>query len=573
MLQITRRVGASQHSIQLLSTSRMATSIVEQRRFGTHHPHFERDTRMSVDRTKDRFAVKFDRRPTDSRPLFDTEGLKNSFQRKIPGRNRDERPHRYGDRDRQESSPRRSYDRLDSDGTNGLLDELAARSGPDWASITTERVPFNYQPTTVPSTKEIQEYLVGQGIRFHGSLPERFSPMRTFDEAPFSPSVKEVFKAKEFVSPTPVQSVGWPLVMLNKDVIGIAETGSGKTLSFMLPLAEHIKIQPPKRRSAIPRPKGLVLAPTRELAQQIQQDSRPFLSAYGFRGTAVFGGALKGSQIASLRNYNDYVVGTPGRLLDLIRSHEISMESVSFAVFDEADRMLDMGFEPQIRQILKFVPPSRQMMMWSATWPQEVQSLAHDFTQSPVRFSVGTGELVANKKIEQKFIFTNSRDAPSKLIALISQLNPSVSSKVLIFCSTKRSCEQLNWALEAQNIASECIHGDKTQRQREKALQNFKNGSSPILIASDVASRGLDVKDITTVINYEMATNAESYVHRIGRTARGGNTGTAITFFRPEDADHVKPLISVLRQSGQEIPSQLLEFRQPKFQYSPRRRY
>jgi ATP-dependent RNA helicase DDX5/DBP2 len=222
-----------------------------------------------------------------------------------------------------------------------------------------------------------------------------------------------------------------------------------------------------------------------------------------------------------------------------------------------------MGFEPQIRKIMERVPTNRHTLMWSATWPREVQSLATDFVQESVRFTVGADQLTANKKIEQKFIFTDRNDAISKLMSLISQLNPTPSSKMLIFCSTKRSCDQLQWTLEGERIPSETIHGDKAQFSRDQVLRAFKKGDIPILIATDVAARGLDVKDIQTVVNFELPREEESYVHRIGRTARGGSTGTSISFFKPEDIPLAKGLVSILHGAGQEVPPQLLSYARP----------
>eukprot|EP01102_Stenamoeba_stenopodia_P001078 TRINITY_DN1094_c0_g1_i1.p1 TRINITY_DN1094_c0_g1~~TRINITY_DN1094_c0_g1_i1.p1 ORF type:complete len:625 (-),score=150.66 TRINITY_DN1094_c0_g1_i1:26-1900(-) len=422
---------------------------------------------------------------------------------------------------------------------------------------------FDYKPTKQMTEDEKKSFLKTHGIKIQ-KAPADFQPIVELDDTPFPEEIKKIFKSKGFEKPTPVQSVGWSLTLQNHDTIGVAETGSGKTLTFMIPLSEHVKLQNPKHTRKSPfvaKPRAIVLAPTRELAQQIHDEARPYLASNKQESVVVYGGAQKSTQLSNLEKTGGHIViGTPGRLTDLIESGYISLEQVSFVVFDEADRMLDMGFHDQIRLIMKFVPPVRQTMMWSATWPKEVRSLADEFvTHDAVRFNVGSEELMANKRIRQNFVFCSDEGRHPKLITLLSQISEE-KGKAIIFVNKKSDVDKLSWELEKEKIDCVTIHGDKTQAQRDDSLLNFRRNRVRVLIATDVAARGLDVKDVSHVINYDAPLNAESYVHRIGRTGRAGAEGVSVTFFTPFNASLATEFIPILKEAKQEIPSELLDY-------------
>jgi ATP-dependent RNA helicase DDX5/DBP2 len=311
------------------------------------------------------------------------------------------------------------------------------------------------------------------------------------------------------------------------------------------------------------------LAPTRELACQIEEVARTFGSVMRVRNACLYGGASKGPQIRQLRYGAEIVVATPGRLIDIINMGCTNLNRVSFLVLDEADRMLDMGFEPQLRDILPKIRPDRQVTLWSATWPKEVQRLARDLLgRDFIQVTVGSTELTANKKIRQVVDVCDEFSKEQKLADLLLSLwNESTEpeaqrqmARTIIFANKKRICEDLSWKLKNDQWPCAALHGDKTQQERERALADFKQGYCPILVCTDVAARGLDVKDVHIVINYDFPVNFEDYVHRIGRTARGSATeGRAHTFFTRDNRGCARDLIALMKDSEQEVPSALLE--------------
>ena len=304
-----------------------------------------------------------------------------------------------------------------------------------------------------------------------------------------------------------------------------------------------------------------MLAPTRELAIQICEEAQRFGRSSGIASVVVYGGAPRGEQLSQLRQLRPQVlIATPGRLNDFLEFRQVSLERTAFFVMDEADRMLDMGFEPQIRSIAaRLTCEGRQTLFFTATWPSAVRKLASAFLRRDrlVQVTVGRAhdELAANKDIVQHVEIVPTAEARDA--ALIGHINRlSRGAKVLIFCSTKRSCEGLARAM-ARQIGCEAIHGDKEQHERERTLANFRSGASPILVATDVAARGLDIKDIALVVNYDFPSNIEDYVHRIGRTGRAGARGVAVTLMTPSDARHARPLLRILREAQQDVPSEL----------------
>lgn len=338
--------------------------------------------------------------------------------------------------------------------------------------------------------------------------------------------------------------------MAGRDVIGIAKTGSGKTLGFLLPafarcLTERISGSPIM----------LVMAPTRELAVQIDADAKRFAGSAGVLTALAYGGAPKGPQLADLRRRPQLLTGTPGRLNDFIEGRMINLGDVKFLVLDEADRMLDMGFEPQIRKVIANVPTRRQTMMFTATWPKEVRRMAQDFFQDPVEIRIGNAdELQANADIEQKVIICSTmRDKETQLCNTLR----NADGQVIIFTKTKKMCDQLSRSLDRMGVKCEAIHGDRDQRERDIALNSFKSGQARILVATDVAARGLDVKSITVVVNFDPAGNAEDYVHRIGRTGRAGRKGLAVTLLTPDESRPASQIAEVMRKTGKPIPPDL----------------
>ncbi|XP_063312219.1 probable ATP-dependent RNA helicase DDX5 [Pelobates fuscus] len=382
-------------------------------------------------------------------------------------------------------------------------------------------------------------------------------PVLHFHEANFPANVMETVKRQNFTEPTPIQSQGWPVALSGLDMVGVAMTGSGKTLSYLLPGIVHINHQPFLQRGD--GPILLVLAPTRELAQQVQQVAAEYGRACRLKSTCIYGGAPKGPQIRDLERGVEICIATPGRLIDFLEAGKTNLNRCTYLVLDEADRMLDMGFEPQIRKIVEQIRPDRQTLMWSATWPKEVRQLAEDFLKDYVHINIGALELSANHNILQIVDVCNDGEKDDKLVRLMEEIMSEKENKTIVFVETKRRCDELTRKLRRDGWPAMGIHGDKSQQERDWVLNEFKHGKSPILIATDVASRGLDVEDVKFVINYDYPNSSEDYIHRIGRTARSSKTGTAYTFFTHNNLKQVNDLISVLREANQAINPKLLQ--------------
>ncbi|CAK9158097.1 unnamed protein product [Ilex paraguariensis] len=373
------------------------------------------------------------------------------------------------------------------------------------------------------------------------------------------------------------------MALKGRDVIGIAETGSGKTLAYLLPALIHVSAQPRLRKYCftvlygLPSflssssliscllivnntvqgegPIVLVLAPTRELAVQIQEETLKFGSRANIRSTCIYGGAPKGPQIRDLQRGVEIVIATPGRLIDMLEAQRTNLKRVTYLVLDEADRMLDMGFEPQIRKIVAQIRPDRQTLYWSATWPREVETLARQFLRNPYKVLIGSPDLKANQSINQIVEIMTEVEKYNRLIRLLKELMDG--SRILIFLETKKGCDQVTTQLRMDGWPALSIHGDKSQDERDWVLAEFKSGRSSIMTATDVAARGLDVKDIKCVINYDFPSSLEDYVHRIGRTGRAGAKGTAFTFFTHANAKYARALIKILQEAGQIVPPAL----------------
>lgn len=392
-------------------------------------------------------------------------------------------------------------------------------------------------------------------------------PVKTFQQVGFPAAIERKVAEQKFDKPTPIQAQGWPMALSGRNMVGIAQTGSGKTLSYILPALIHISAQPALKPGE--GPIALILAPTRELACQIQEVARVFGAAMRIRNTCLYGGAPKGPQIRTLRYGAEIVVATPGRLIDLMNEGHTNLNRCSFLVLDEADRMLDMGFEPQLRDIIPKIRPDRQVTLWSATWPKEVQRLSRDLLgRDFIQVTIGSLELSANKKIKQTVEVCEESDKEEKLSGLLMKLweelpEPEATRQMMrtiIFSNKKRICEDLCWKLRKDQWPCVALHGDKSQFERDRALLDFKRGDAPILVCTDVAARGLDVKDVQVVINFDFPVQCEDYVHRIGRTARGSaQTGRAYTFFTRGNRGAARELVHLLEEAEQEIPAALRE--------------
>ncbi|TDZ33551.1 ATP-dependent RNA helicase ded1 [Colletotrichum spinosum] len=391
-------------------------------------------------------------------------------------------------------------------------------------------------------------------------------PVLTFCNPPLDDHLIGNIEMARYKIPTPVQKYSIPIVMGGRDLMACAQTGSGKTGGFLFPILSQAFIHGP---SAVPAnvagggfgrqrkayPTSLILAPTRELVSQIYDESRKFAYRSWVRPCVVYGGADIGSQLRQIERGCDLLVATPGRLVDLIERGRISLQNIKYLVLDEADRMLDMGFEPQIRRIVEGedMPnvQNRQTLMFSATFPRDIQMLARDFLKDYVFLSVGrVGSTSEN--ITQKVEYVEDVDKRSVLLDI---LHTHGAGLTLIFVETKRMADSLSDFLINQNFPATSIHGDRTQRERERALEFFRNGRCPILVATAVAARGLDIPNVTHVVNYDLPTDIDDYVHRIGRTGRAGNTGHSTAFFNRGNRGVVRDLIELLKEANQEVPS------------------
>ena len=407
------------------------------------------------------------------------------------------------------------------------------------------------------SEEEVAEYRKSlDGIKVRGKHAPK--PITSWIQAGLSSRVLEVLKRHEFSNPLPIQAQAIPVIMGGRDCIGVAKTGSGKTLSFVLPLLRHVKDQPPLRTGD--GPIGIIMAPTRELVQQIGKEIKMFTKVLGIRCTCVYGGSGIASQISELKRGTEIVVCTPGRMIDILASGSgkiTNLRRVTFLVMDEADRMFDMGFEPQIMRIINNIRPDRQTVLFSATFPKSVETLARKVLQSPVEIQLG-GRSVVNADITQIIEIRPEEDRFLRLLQLLGDWNEK--GKILIFVASQDRCDAIFRDLLRAGYPCLSLHGGKDQFDRESTIHDFKSNVCNILVATSVAARGLDVKELVLVVNYDCPNHHEEYVHRVGRTGRAGRKGTAVTFISPADEEQYAPdLVKALRESGAAIPKDLAE--------------
>ncbi len=384
----------------------------------------------------------------------------------------------------------------------------------------------------------------------------------TFESFGLATPILGALKATGFIKPTPIQAGAIPHGLAGRDVLGIAQTGTGKTAAFALPMLNAMATEKLHNRRFSTR--ALVLAPTRELAVQIEQEIRKFGAGLGLRTVLVVGGVGRFGQVQRMARGADIVVGCPGRVVDLMNTHELIIDQCQFFVLDEADRMLDLGFMPDIRKVVAALPQRRQSALFSATMPAEIAKLANGLLREPVRVEIAA---VASTpaRIEQSVYFAESAEKRTLLVNLLQQPD---FAKTIVFTRTKRGADRVAAMLNAARIPAAAMHGNLSQGQRQRALEAFKSGEVRALVATDLAARGIDVSGVSHVINFELPNEPESYVHRIGRTARNGADGMAVAFCDATELaylNQIEKLTGVrLRVAGGERPRQALPPRKPQ---------
>ncbi|KAL2934956.1 DEAD-box ATP-dependent RNA helicase 24 [Bienertia sinuspersici] len=404
------------------------------------------------------------------------------------------------------------------------------------------------------SEQDVADYRKNLSIRVSGFDVPR--PVKTFDDCGFPPPLMSAIAKQGYEKPTNVQCQALPVVLSGNDVIGIAKTGSGKTAAFVLPMIVHIMDQPELGKGE--GPIGVICAPTRELAHQIYLEARKFAKPYGLRVSAVYGGMSKLDQFKELKAGAEIVIATPGRLIDLLKMKALTMKRATYLVLDEADRMFDLGFEPQIRSIVGQIRPDRQTLLFSATMPRKVEKLAREILSDPVRVAVGEVGM-ANEDITQ--IVEVLPSDGEKLPWLLDKLQGMIDEgDVLVFASKKASVDELESQLAQKGFKVAALHGDKDQASRMEILQKFKTGTYHVLIATDVAARGLDIKSIKSVVNFDIAKDMDMHVHRIGRTGRAGDKdGTAYTLITHKEARFAGELVNSMLAAGQNVSMELMD--------------
>jgi ATP-dependent RNA helicase RhlE len=363
-----------------------------------------------------------------------------------------------------------------------------------------------------------------------------------FSDLGLSDPIQLALKSRNHITPTPIQQEAIPELLKGSDVLGIAQTGTGKTGAFALPILQKLAKSQPKDKRRNPR--ALILAPTRELAIQIGEEFAAYGQNLHLRHTVIFGGVKQNPQVNALRRGVDIIVATPGRLLDLMSQGFIDLNGAEFLVLDEADRMLDMGFVHDVRKIVSALPNKRQSLLFSATMPKEIAALSGDMLNNPVRIEV-TPQATPIESITQSIYHVGAADK-TKLLASI--MDDPALSKVIVFTRTKHRANRVADKLGKSGVDAEAIHGNKSQGARQRALSRFRAGEARVLVATDIAARGIDVDGITHVINFELPNEPESYVHRIGRTARAGAGGAAVSFCDPAERAYLRDIERLIQR-------------------------
>jgi ATP-dependent RNA helicase RhlE len=371
----------------------------------------------------------------------------------------------------------------------------------------------------------------------------------TFDDFELAPQVLQAVHDAGYVTPTPIQAQAIPLALAGRDLIGLAQTGTGKTAGFTLPIVHRLVTEPLKTESGEihRRVRCLILVPTRELAAQVEESFRKYGKHSDLRVIPIYGGVGMEPQLRALKEGVDVVVATPGRLLDHMERETVSFSDLEVLVLDEADRMLDMGFAPQLNRIVREIPSFRQTLLFSATMPPEVEALARKYLRKPIVVQVGRRSEAASGVKHAVYPVAHSKKAE----LVVHLLKDFEMESVLIFTRTKHGADRVVRTLEDGGIAATAMHADKSQSERTRALEDFKSGKIRVLVATDIAQRGLDISGISHVVNYDVPQQPEDYVHRIGRTGRAAASGDAFTFMSPDEISMVRTIERVI---GQQIP-------------------
>lgn len=364
-----------------------------------------------------------------------------------------------------------------------------------------------------------------------------------FNDLQLIDPIAKALKEEGYTQPTPIQEKSIPHILQGRDLLGTAQTGTGKTAAFAIPILQNLATKSQKNNNI----KVLILTPTRELAIQIDESFKSYGRHLRLRNLVVFGGVKQGSQETALKRGVDILVATPGRLLDFISQGIISLKHLEVFVLDEADRMLDMGFVHDVKRIIKLLPPKRQTLFFSATFPEEINKLANSMLTNPVKVEVAPVSATADT-ILQKVYFVDKND---KLDLLTHILQKDIKESVLVFSRTKHGADKIARKLQSHKISAEAIHGNKSQNARQNALSNFKSGKTRILVATDIAARGIDIDELKYVVNFELSDVSETYVHRIGRTGRAGAEGSSISFVDGLDLLNLKNTEKLI---GKKIP-------------------
>ncbi len=363
----------------------------------------------------------------------------------------------------------------------------------------------------------------------------------TFETLGLSPALLRALAENDYTTPTPIQLEAIPLALAGHDLLGGAQTGTGKTAAFSLPLLQRLSKETPPNGPR--KPRALILTPTRELAEQVATSIKTYGRHLRLNVTTIYGGAGMGPQVDNLRRGTDILVATPGRLIDHMERGSAKLDAVEILVLDEADRMLDMGFLPAIKRILNRVPKERQTLLFSATFEDAIKSLALEFMRDPKQVQVTAKNTIADTIVHRAHPVDGSR----KRDLLIDILTRRHTDQVLVFGKTKHGCNRLAEQLETAGLKAVAIHGNKSQAQRQKALRDFKSGKARVLVATDVAARGLDIPDLPLVVNHDLPMVAEDYIHRIGRTGRAGATGEALSLVSPEEGGLLRQIQRMLK--------------------------
>ncbi len=363
-----------------------------------------------------------------------------------------------------------------------------------------------------------------------------------FEDLNLHPTLLKAVKDQNYTTPTAIQEQAIPLVLRKKDVLGSAQTGTGKTAAFALPILHHLIKE--KSNNSKQKIRVLVVTPTRELAIQIGENFTVYSKYNNIKNTVIFGGVKQGPQTAALKNGVDVLIATPGRLLDLMGQGFISLKDIGYFVLDEADRMLDMGFIHDIKKLLEKLPHNRQSLFFSATMPKNILNLSNTILNNPKKVAVHQVSATA-ETIQQYIYYTNKSDKKDLLFHILKDKN---IKQILVFSRTKHGADRIVRNLKKKHIVAAAIHGDKAQNQRQKALQSFKNLEVRVLVATDIAARGIDIDKLSYVLNYDIPNEPETYVHRIGRCGRAGETGVSISICEPEENEYARDIEKLIKQ-------------------------